>query len=128
VRRQNEGVAEFGELRLSDGSLVRVELAPAGVVTVGEGEDLPEGFRAPVPVGRGVAAGVLRTVLRPLGLVLQEVHDSVGALADPPQEVTVELGLQFGQDLKLGIVGANGQASMKVSATWRRGAAGADPV
>lgn len=58
-------------------------------------------------------------MLRPIGLVLQEVQDSLSALDHPPQEVSVELGVQIGQDLKLGIVGANGQASMKVCATWR---------
>ncbi|WP_329363145.1 hypothetical protein OG896_06165 [Streptomyces sp. NBC_00669] len=117
---------DFAELRLADDSLVRVELAPVGQPPSGEGEpdDLPDGFSAPVPVGRGagaarLAAGTLRGVLRPIGLVLQEVQDSLSALDHPPQEVSVELGVQIGQDLKLGIVGANGQASMKVCATWR---------
>lgn len=97
----------------------------------GQLDDLPEGFSTPVPAGRGsrgaaLAAGTLRGALRPLGLVIQEVHDSLGALDNPPQEVSVELGVQIGQDLKMGIVGANGQASMKVSATWRLPAAPAN--
>jgi hypothetical protein len=119
-------VPDFADIRLSDGSVVRVELAPVGhSPSEGDGaEDLPDGFSAPVPVGRGsraaaAAAGTLRAVLRPLGLVLQEVHDSVSALGDPPQEVSVELGVQIGQDLTLGIVGGNSQASMKVCAVWR---------
>lgn len=118
---------DFAELRLADDTLVRVELAPVGQPPSDGGgpADLPEGFAEPVPVGRGsraaaqAASAVLGTVLRPLGLVLQEVHASLAGLHDPPQEVSVELGVQIGQDLKLGIVGANGQASLKVSATWR---------
>ncbi|MDW6059016.1 CU044_2847 family protein [Streptomyces sp. FXJ1.4098] len=77
------------------------------------------------PVGRGsraaaaLATDALRTVLRPLGPLLQEVHDAVRAAPNPPHEINVQFGVQVGQDLKLGIVGANGQASLTVSATWQ---------
>lgn len=128
---------DYAEFRLADDSVVRLELAPVGELPPegGESDDLPEGFTAPVPVARGsragrAAVGTLQVVLRPLGLVLQEVHDSLAALPDPPQEVSVELGVQIGQDLRLGIVGVNGQASMKVCATWqpRPAAAAAVPT
>jgi len=123
--------AEFAEFRLADDTAVRVELATVGQPPPpGEQpDDLPEGFEAPVPAGRGaraaaeLAAGSLRFVLRPLGPLLQEVHDSLSGVSDPPDEICVEFGVQIGQDLKLGIVGANGQASLKVAATWRLAAA-----
>ncbi|WP_425444821.1 CU044_2847 family protein [Streptomyces milbemycinicus] len=66
-----------------------------------------------------LATDALRTVLRPLGPLLQEVHDAVCAAPNPPHEINVQFGVQVGQDLKLGIVGANGQASLTVSATWQ---------
>ncbi|GGU41823.1 hypothetical protein GCM10010259_35780 [Streptomyces daghestanicus] len=79
------------------------------------------------PVSRGgervtaLAADTLRAALRPLGPLLQQVHDSVAAADDPPQDLSVEFGVQIGQDLKLGIVGGSGQATMKITATWRLG-------
>jgi Trypsin-co-occurring domain 1 len=98
--------------------------APAGQAPADhDGSDLPEGFAGGLPVARGgaaaLAAGTLRGVLRPLGPLLQEVHDAVSAARDRPEEMSVSFGVQIGQDLKLGIVGASGQASMTVSATWR---------
>lgn len=77
------------------------------------------------PVGRGTRAAAaladagLGVVLQGLGSVLQDVHDAVCSAPRPPQEFTVQFGVQVGQDLKLGIVGANGNASLTVSATWR---------
>lgn len=77
-----------------------------------------------VPVGRGarvasLATDGLRSVLSPLGPVLQQVHDAIRGIPDPPHEISVDFGIQIGQDLKIGIVGANGQASMTISATWQ---------
>lgn len=77
------------------------------------------------PVGRGTRAAAaladagLGVVLQGLGSVLQDVHDAVRSAPHPPQEFTVQFGVQVGQDLKLGIVGANGNASLTISATWR---------
>ncbi|GDY57539.1 hypothetical protein SVIO_081620 [Streptomyces violaceusniger] len=77
------------------------------------------------PVGRAprgaaaLAVEGLQAVLRPLGPLLQEVHNAVSAAPNPPDEIQVQFGVQVGQDLKLGIVGANGQASMTISATWQ---------
>lgn len=122
-------VTDFAEIHLTDDTTIRLELAPTGGAPLSAGsaidEDLPSGIGGATPVGRGgaaaakLAAGTLRTVLRPLGPLLQEVHDSVTATANPPKEITVQFGVQLGQDLKLGIVAANGQASLTVSATWR---------
>ncbi|MCX4585067.1 CU044_2847 family protein [Streptomyces sp. NBC_01481] len=123
---------EYMELALSDGSQVRLELSGAGeplaVPSQGTGTaDLPEGFGAARPVASGpgraaaLAADALRTALRPLGPLLDEVHGAVSASENPPQEITVAFGVEIGQDLKLGIVGANGKATMSISATWQSG-------
>ncbi|WP_431041516.1 CU044_2847 family protein [Streptomyces sp. P1-3] len=118
-----ERVTDYTELSLSDGTSVRLEVVPAPP---------PDGgFGGVSPVGRGPSSAALRAaeaaraVLRPLGPLLQEVHDAVSSGAVPPDEVSVQFGVQVGQDLKLGIVGANGQASLTISATWRTGAAAA---
>jgi hypothetical protein len=113
---------DYIEFALDDGAQVRLELAAAGEAPAGDA-DLPGGITGVTPVGRGARVGVLatdalRSVLSPLGPVLQQVHDSVSGIADPPHELSVDFGIQIGQDLKIGIVGANGQASMTISATW----------
>ncbi|KPI17050.1 hypothetical protein OK074_8280 [Actinobacteria bacterium OK074] len=126
---------DYIEFTLDDGAHVRLELSPTGeppqsptAPTAGsgpaDGADLPGGMSGGAPAGRGarvgaLATGTLRTVLSPLGPVLQEVHDCVRGIPDPPHEFSVDFGIQLGQDLKMGIVGANSQASMVVSATWR---------
>nr|WP_099054935.1 CU044_2847 family protein [Streptomyces fodineus] len=124
---------DFSELQLADGTAVRFQLTPAddraGAPAQQAGQ-LPEGMGATVPVsrgGRGVAAHAvetLRSTLRPLGPFLQEIHDAVAGSERPPQEISVTFGVQVGQDLKLGIVGGNGQAHLTVSATWRPAPAG----
>lgn len=95
-----------------------------------EGADLPDGFGTATPVASGraraatLATGTLRATLRPLGPLLEEIHESVSANEHPPSELTVAFGVEIGQDLKLGIVGANGKATMTVSATWQLDARG----
>ncbi|MGW3496538.1 CU044_2847 family protein [Streptomyces sp. NPDC001020] len=120
------GHIDYMEFALDDGAQVRLELSPAGEAPTPPdgGADLPEGMAGVTPVGRGARVGALatdalRTVLSPLGPVLQQVHDSVRGIPDPPHEISVDFGIQIGQDLKIGIVGANGQASMTISATWQ---------
>ncbi|MFC9123252.1 CU044_2847 family protein [Streptomyces sp. NPDC057067] len=129
------------ELELA-GTAIRVELAGVGepapalapATPSEDAADLPEDFGAVIPVARGrraavLAQDVLHSALRPLGPLLEEVHTAVTATAHPPQELTVEFGIQIGQDLKLGIVGANGQATMTVSATWQnQGTGDASPA
>lgn len=133
--RHNVRVSTFTELQLADGTAIRFELAPAqGALSGAEPVDsraadpaneLPDGMGQSVPVARGgqtvsaFAVETLRRTLQPLGTLLQEVHDAVLASEHPPQEVNVSFGIQVGHDLKLGIVGGNGQAHITVSATWQ---------
>ncbi|UXY17469.1 hypothetical protein N8I84_00785 [Streptomyces cynarae] len=117
-------MTHFAEILLADDTSVRLELAPVGAARNGTDGDQPGGIDGVTPVGRSdraatLATSTLRAVLRPLGPLLQEVHDAVGTAHDRPQEITVQFGVQVGQDLKLGIVGAGVQASLSVSATWR---------
>ncbi|ONK12913.1 CU044_2847 family protein [Streptomyces sp. MP131-18] len=121
------------ELELRDGTSVRVRLAPEGAADPYAGphdapedeRDLPEGFGGSVPVGRGRAAarrlatGTLRAALGPLGPLLEEVHGAVSATEHPPQEITVEFGVEIGNDLKLGLVESGGRAHLTVTATWQ---------
>ncbi|WP_343235041.1 CU044_2847 family protein, partial [Streptomyces sp. SID10853] len=97
--------------------------------------DLPDGMGQAVPVaagGRAVAsfaAGALRGVFKPIGPLLQEVHHAVSSVPEPPAEMSVTFGVQVGQDLKFGIVGATGQAHLTVTATWKPAPApGAAPL
>ncbi|MFI0724188.1 CU044_2847 family protein [Streptomyces sp. NPDC021224] len=116
-------MASYAEMELADGTAVRFEVSPGtgtggGGLPDGAGE-LPPGTGDLVPVaGGGLAVGALRRTLRPLGPLLQEVHDAIAAAPSPPHEVSVTFGVEVGQDLKLGIVGAAGKAHLTVSATW----------
>jgi hypothetical protein len=125
----NVTVSTSSELALDDGTQVRFLLQPAGgtQTPAGPAADLPDGMGTAVPVareGRSVAtlaAGALRGALKPLGPLLQEVHDAARAVPDPPTELSVTFGVQVGQDLKFGIVGTGGQAHLTVTACWRPG-------
>ncbi|MFJ9179174.1 CU044_2847 family protein [Streptomyces sp. NPDC102360] len=117
-------MTDFAEIMLPDGTSVRMELAPVGNAHDSVGNGLPGGVDGVSPIGRGnravaIATDTLRTVLRPLGPLIQEVHAAVSTAHDQPEEITVQFGVQIGQDLKLGIVGAGTQANLSVSATWR---------
>lgn len=120
-------MSDFSELQLADGTPVWFQLAPGDAWNgpVEPTADLPEGMGATVPVsrgGRGVAdrtVGTVRSALRPLGPILQEIHDAVTGAENPPQEINVTFGVQVGQGLKLGFVTGNGQAHLTISATWR---------
>ncbi|MFD5267068.1 CU044_2847 family protein [Streptomyces sp. NPDC058335] len=110
---------------LDDGTPIRFLVGPAPSGPAPRADDLPEGMGRAVPVATGggavagLAAGALRGALRPLGPLLQEVHDAVSAVPDPPDELSVTFGVQVGQDLKLGIVGGSGQAHLTVTASWK---------
>ncbi|GAA2151007.1 hypothetical protein GCM10009760_45950 [Kitasatospora kazusensis] len=92
---------------------------------------LPPGLGGARPVGRPAGEGeqpakvtrlaqdALRSALRPLVPLLQEVHSTMASVPYRPHEVSVEFGVQFGSDLKLGIVSGSGEASLTVSATWQ---------
>ncbi|WP_413103794.1 CU044_2847 family protein [Streptomyces sp. Inha503] len=118
-------VTEHREIPLADGTTVRLELAPVGDASPEDEYGGVGGVGGVTPVGRGARAAAtlanagLGVILRGLGPVLQDVHDAVSSAPHPPQEFTVQFGVQVGQDLKLGIVGANGNANLTISATWR---------
>ncbi|QWB24346.1 MULTISPECIES: CU044_2847 family protein [Streptomyces] len=128
-------MTQYAELLLDDSTVIRLELSPVGGPQAagqesGQGEyeeheELPDGIQGSEPVGRlrdaarVLVGGTVRGVLSPLGPLLREVHATVTSVDAPPQEFSVEFGLQLGQDLKLGIVGVNSASSLKVSATWR---------
>ncbi|MFF7652908.1 CU044_2847 family protein [Streptomyces sp. NPDC007983] len=118
-------MTEHREIPLADGTSVRLELAPVGDASPADAYGGVGGVGGVTPVGRATRAAAaladagLGVVLQGLGSVLQDVHDAVRSAPQPPQEFTVQFGVQVGQDLKLGIVGANGNASLTISATWR---------
>ncbi|MFD7053286.1 CU044_2847 family protein [Streptomyces mirabilis] len=137
-------------LAFSDGSVVRLHLAPADSAAVlpdtrsephesdvDEPLELPPGFGSAEPVsvnGRAAHAltrggEALAEALRPLGGVLAGIHQSFTESARRPSEVTVEFGVTLGSDLKLGVFSGKGEASFTVSATWdfTDGAPGAVP-
>ncbi|WP_225826621.1 CU044_2847 family protein [Streptomyces naphthomycinicus] len=119
-------MATSPDLALSDGTPVRFLLAPGpDAAPAPPDDDLPQGMGRALPVGAGgravanFAAEALRGALRPIGPLLQEVHDAATAVPEPPTELTVTFGVQVGQDLKFGIVGAAGQAHLTVTASWK---------
>ncbi|MFE7268017.1 CU044_2847 family protein [Streptomyces sp. NPDC057592] len=110
-------------LHLDDGTTIRFLLTEPAQDPVG-GAGAPDRLGPVVPVGRrreaiaSVASNALRGTLRPLGPLVQEVHDALRSVPSPPSEISVTFGVQLGQDLKLGIVNGNGQAHLTVTATW----------
>ncbi|KUN98987.1 CU044_2847 family protein [Streptomyces caeruleatus] len=122
-------MSTFLESEFDDGTPVRFLLTPAPspeAPSPSRDDDLPEGMGRAVPVATGgraavadLATATLRGALKPLGPLLQEVHDAASAVPDPPSELSVTFGIQVGQDLKLGIVGGSGQAHLTVTASWK---------
>ncbi|MFI7411241.1 CU044_2847 family protein [Streptomyces sp. NPDC049627] len=122
-------MSTYLESELDDGTPVRFLLTPPAAAPEpppARDDDLPEGMGRAVPVATGgsrtvarLATGALRSALKPLGPLLQEVHDAASAAPNPPSELSVTFGVQVGQDLKLGIVGGNGQAHLTVTASWK---------
>ncbi|WP_331738623.1 CU044_2847 family protein [Streptomyces sp. NBC_01276] len=108
---------------LDDGTTVRFLLADVSP-PASKRDDPVDGLGPLVPVGRrgdavaAIAADALRSTLRPLGALVQEVHSAMVTVPAPPTEITVTFGIQLNQDLKLGIVSGNGQAHLTVTASW----------
>ncbi|MFI2258336.1 CU044_2847 family protein [Streptomyces tubercidicus] len=101
-----------------------------------EGElELPEEFGSARPVSvdsrmsRALTRGgeALEEALRPLGGVLGQIHRSISSGSHRPDEVTVEFGVTLGSDLSLGVFSGKGDASFKVSATWKLGSGAGEP-
>jgi hypothetical protein len=124
-------------LTFDDGSVVRLHLTPVketaavGVAANGQAEadeslELPAGFGSAQPVsvhGRVAQAlsrggEALTEALRPLGGVLDGIHQSLAESVQRPDEVTVEFGVTLGSDLSLGVFSGKGEASFTVSASW----------
>lgn len=110
-------------LHLDDGTTVRFLLTEPAHGPARE-PGAPDRLGPVVPVGRrreavaSVAANALRGTLRPLGPLVQEVHDALRSVPSPPSDISLTFGVQLSQDLKLGIVNGNGQAHLTVTATW----------
>ncbi|HZX40161.1 MAG TPA: CU044_2847 family protein [Streptomyces sp.] len=123
-------MADFVEFAFDDGTLLALQVfdsLPASLAGPEDGTDDDEeavpGFGRSRPVARGarvVAAteGALSALLAPLVPLLQRVHDTVAAVPDAPDELSVSFGLRVSQDLKLGVVGATGEATMTITANW----------
>jgi hypothetical protein len=115
-------MGEYVEFTFGDGQSVLLEVFPS---PLGEAAEVPAGSGQlePVAASGGLVSrasrGALRGVLQPLVPVLESVHETVAALAVPPDEISVDIGVRFTNDLRIGIVGSSGEASLVVKATWR---------
>jgi hypothetical protein len=135
-------------LTFDDGSVVRLHLTPvvkdaavsAKPTPVQQGGagapfELPPDFGSAQPVSVPARAAEALTrggealveALRPLGGVLDGIHQSFAGSVQRPDEVTVEFGVTLGSDLSLGIFSGKGEASFTVSASWNFTGA-ADPA
>ncbi|MER5885751.1 CU044_2847 family protein [Streptomyces sp. NPDC001941] len=122
-------MGEYVEFTFEDGQSVLLEVFPS---PLGEAAQAPPGAGHLEPVaGSGglvsrAARGTLRTMLRPLVPVLETVHETVNGLAVRPDEIGVEIGVRFTNDLRLGIVSARGEANLVVKAVWKPTGEGPD--
>lgn len=127
-------------LAFDDGSVVRLHLTPAledisampergtsqRETEASEPLDLPADFGSALPVSVNERAAqaltrggeALAEALRPLGGVLDGIHQSFTESTRRPNEVTVEFGVTLGSDFSLGVFSGKGEASFTVSATW----------
>lgn len=114
-------VAEFVEFSFTDGTVVALQAFPPAGQGTDDDHAVP-GFGSSLPVSRGrlvtATDTALRTVLAPLVPVLESIHATVATASNPPQRLQVSLGVRIGHDLKLGVVGANGEASLTITAGW----------
>ncbi|MER7939855.1 CU044_2847 family protein [Streptomyces sp. NPDC094473] len=115
-------MSDFMEFEFDDGSSLALQVFPAATPAEGSAP----GFGTSVPVARGsrlgaVAGTALRGVLAPLVPLLQQVRDTAAAVPDPPDEISVSFGVRVGHDLKLGVVGVAGEATLTVTANWHLG-------
>lgn len=116
-------MSEFIEFAFDDETRVLMEVfpAPGGTwtgedVPAEEGPLRPSGGIAEATFGR--AGRALGDALRPLVPVLQSVHDTVRSTPGRPDSVTVTLGLKLTNQLQLGIVSGDAEASLTIAATW----------
>lgn len=117
------------------GRLVEFDVADGGtvLVEVAEVTEVAEGALAPAPgqgpVTRGLDAGAVasrarRTFEEAVDQVLPAVHGVIAqlrSLADDPDEVTVEFGLDLHAECGAFVAAASAGANFSVALTWRRG-------
>jgi hypothetical protein len=121
-------MADFVEFTFTDGTLLALQVfdpvPPSSFQAEEERhEESVPGFGRSRPVARGarvVAATetALSSLLAPLVPMLQTIHDTVSTVPDTPNELSVSFGVRITQDLKLGIVGTTGEATMTITANW----------
>ncbi|WAL73363.1 CU044_2847 family protein [Kitasatospora sp. YST-16] len=117
----------FTDVTLADGTSVLLELSELRPADRASSDpDLPDGSGELVAVGRfrdaaSTTGEALRDALRPLGGMLDLVHEGVRSAVRPPDEVEVEFGVKLSKDLRLGIVAAGAEAALVVRAKWRLG-------
>ncbi|MFJ3700893.1 MULTISPECIES: CU044_2847 family protein [Streptomyces] len=115
-------MSDFMEFEFDDGSALALQVFPA----TSPDETSAPGFGTSVPVARGarlgaVAGTALRGVLAPLVPLLQQIRDTAASVPDSPDEISVSFGVRIGHDLKLGVVGVAGEATLTVTANWHLG-------
>ncbi|MFD4016337.1 CU044_2847 family protein [Streptomyces sindenensis] len=115
-------MSDFMEFAFEDGSSLALQVFPAAAPE----ETSAPGFGTSVPVARGsrlgaVAGTALRGVLSPLVPLLQQIRDTAASVPDAPDEISVSFGVRIGNDLKLGVVGVAGEATLTVTANWHLG-------
>lgn len=107
---QGGGMAQVGEMRLGDGTAVRVELEEAH----GSGVDL---------VGRGTdavrdSAQTLQEALAHIRPALDSVAATVRGLGQRPDTVSVEFGIKMTAEAGVVVAKATSEAHFAVSLQW----------
>ncbi|MGW7721286.1 CU044_2847 family protein [Streptomyces chartreusis] len=121
-------MGEYVEFAFDDGQSVLLEVMPSPLQTTADAEEPGSELLTPYARTPGrdrvsrATRGALRIALRPLVPVLESVRQTTNGLADQPDEVSVEIGVRITDDLRLGIVGVKGEASLLIKATWKTSA------
>lgn len=113
--------------------LVEFPLEHGGSVVVEVPEDLSEGTvtRGWRDGDRGVLDQAGQTLEKSLGRVrpaVQALLEQLRSLADAPEDVQVEFGLQLSADLGAFVASASATSNFKVTMTWRNHAPASKPA
>ncbi|MFE1249215.1 CU044_2847 family protein [Streptomyces sp. NPDC058766] len=110
-------MAETTEFRASDGTVLRVEV---------DGPPPPLGADAHEPVSRRrsataeTATGTLREAVDRVRPAAQDVLDSLRAMPQAPDRVTLEFGVKLAADAGVVLARASSEAHFKVLMEWER--------
>ncbi|MFF9114431.1 CU044_2847 family protein [Streptomyces massasporeus] len=111
-------MAETTEFRASDGTVLRVEV---------DGPPPPYGADAHEPVRRRRrpetaegATGTLREAVDHVRPAAQDVLDSLRAMPQAPDRVTLEFGVKLGADAGVVLARVSSEAHFKVLMEWER--------